>query len=92
MSATTLLCKAVFPAKINTLLSYNQPGGLRAGYPNGVSSLCNEACVFTDWALHVALLLDGSNLGTLQQLWVIQLCFSFGKRRWQRALKEPRLG
>lgn len=33
---------------------------------------CNKACIPTDWALHVALLLDAGNLGTLPQRWVIQ--------------------
>lgn len=33
---------------------------------------CNEACISADWALNVALLLDGGTLGTLPQRWVIQ--------------------
>lgn len=73
MSAKILLYKASYRVKINTLLSHHHPGRLRSEYPIGVSSLCNEPCMGTDWALHVPLLLDGGNMGTLPQPWVIQL-------------------
>lgn len=72
MSATRLLCKADLPVEIDTLLFHDQPGGLGRDTRTGHHHWCNEACISADWALHVALLLDGGSLGTLPQRWVIQ--------------------
>lgn len=68
-----LLYKAGYRVKINTVLSHYQPDRLRSGYPNGASSLCNEPVWLPIGRCMLPLLLSGGNLGTLPQLWVVQL-------------------